>query len=108
MNAPTLEDAIDNAMTRVVAQVTAALVAGNDAEAGRIIRAEADRQIAEWRELEAPDEISDAELAAAFRDVYAAGRDYEPRTLYAEKKRKQARELWAEMTADMRAHEAGE
>ena len=32
----------------------------------------------------------------------------ELRALYAEKKREQAREVWAEMTADMSAHEAGE
>lgn len=108
MSAPTLIDAISYAMDRVKPEVSAALDAGDHAEAGRIIHAEAQRQLAEWRELDAPSEVSDAELAECFRAVYAAERDHELRALYAEKKREQAREVWAEMTAEVRAHEAGE
>lgn len=96
MSELTLLDAIDSAVFRVRERIAAAIVAGNDLEAGRIIRAEAERQIAERRELDAPSEVSDAELAAAFRDVYAAERDYK------------LREQWAEITADVRKHEAGE
>lgn len=96
MSAPTLIDAISYAMDRVKPEVSAALDAGDHAEAGRIIHAEAQRQLADWRELDAPSEVSDAELAECFRAVYAAERDYK------------AREQWAEMTAEVRAHEAGE
>lgn len=95
MSAPTLIDAISYAMDRVKPEVSAALDAGDHAEAGRIIHAEAQRQLAEWRELDAPSEVSDDELAECFRAVYAAERDYKQR------------EQWAEMTAEMRAHEAG-
>lgn len=105
MSAPTLIDAISYAMDRVKPEVSAALDAGDHAEAGRIIHAEAQRQLAEWRELDAPSEVSDAELAECFRDVYAAN---DLRAAYREKQRDDAREVWAEMTADMRAHEAGE
>lgn len=119
MSAPTLIDAISYAMDRVKPEVSAALDAGDHAEAGRIIHAEAQRQLAEWRELDAPSEVSDDELAQAFRDVYAAQAAMdraedatwklaedaaEIRAIYREKQREQ----WAEMTADMRAHEAGE
>lgn len=100
MTTQKLEDAIDYVMARVVSQVAAALVAGNDAEAGRIIRTEAERQIADWRELDAPSLVSDAELAAAFRDVWGAE--------IAAKRRDDANEVWAKVTADVRAHEAGE
>lgn len=92
MSAPTLIDAIDYAMDRVKPQVAAALNAGDHAEAGRIIHAEAQRQLADWRELNRPDTVSDDDLAQAFRDVYAA----------------QGAEQWHEMTAEVRAHEAGE
>ena len=101
MSAPTLIDAIDYAMDRVKPQVAAALNAGDHAEAGRIIHAEAQRQLADWVELERPDTVSDDDLAQAFRDVYAAE---EMRARYREKQREQ----WAEMTAEVRAHEAGE
>lgn len=58
-------------------RIAAALVAGDDAEAGRIIREAVGMAIAEHREIEAlraeeADEVSDDELAEAFRDVYAA------------------------------------
>ena len=88
----TLIDAIESAMFRVRERIAAAIVAGDDLEAGRIIREAVNARLADWRELERPDPVSDEVLTQAFRDVYAA----------------QGAEQWAEMTADMRAHEAGE
>lgn len=100
----TLIDAIDSAISRVRERIAAAIVAGDDLEAGRIIREAVNARLADWRELETPD-VDEAELAQAFRDVYAAN---DIRAAYREKQRDDAREVWAEMTADMRAHEAGE
>lgn len=72
-NAPvqTLFDAIDSAVFRARGHIAAALMMGDDLEVGRIIREAVNRRLAEWRELEA-DDVSDAELEQAFRDVYAA------------------------------------
>ena len=96
-----LLDAIEAAVSRVRAQVAAALIAGDDLEAGRIIREAVNVRLASIRDLERPDTVSDDELAECFRDVYAAE---EMRARYREKQREQ----WAEMTAEVRAHEAGE
>lgn len=100
-----LLDAIDAAVSRVRVQVAAALIAGDDLEAGRIIREAVNVRLASIRELERPSDVSDEELAEAFRDVYAAN---DLRAAYREKQRDDAREVWAEMTAEVRAHEAGE
>lgn len=72
-NAPvqTLFDAIDSAIFRVRGQIAAALMMGDDLEAGRIIRQAVNTRLAEWHELEA-DDVSEADLEQAFRDVYAA------------------------------------
>ena len=119
----TLIDAIESAMSRVRERIAAAIVAGDDTECGRIIREEVNARLADWRELERPSEVSDEELAQAFRDVYAAQAAMdraedatwklaedaaEIRAIYREKQRDDAREQWAEMTAEVRAHEAGE
>ena len=119
----TLIDAIESAMSRVRERIAAAIVAGDDTECGRIIREAVNARLADWRELERPSEVSDEELAQAFRDVYAAQAAMdraedatwklaedaaEIRAIYREKQRDDAREQWAEMTAEVRAHEAGE
>ena len=111
----TLLDAIDTAIFRVRERIAAAIVAGDDLEAGRIIREAVNARLADWSELERPSEVSDEELTQAFRDVYAAqaamDRAEDATWKLAEvsaKRREDAREQWAEMTADMRAHEAGE
>ena len=71
----TLIDVIDAALGRAVRdRIAAALVAGDDTECGRIIREAAGAAIAAHHEGEA-DEVSDAELEQAFRDVHAASRD---------------------------------
>jgi hypothetical protein len=72
----TLIDVIDAALCRhaVRDKIAAALVAGDDTEAGRIIREAVGAAIAAHHEGEA-DEVSDAELEQAFRDVHAASRD---------------------------------
>jgi hypothetical protein len=69
----TLIDVIDAALGRnaVRDRIAAALVAGDDLECGRIIREAVGAAIAAHHEDEA-DEVSDAELEQAFRDVYAA------------------------------------
>jgi hypothetical protein len=69
----TLIDVIDAALCRhaVRDKIAAALIAGDDTEAGRIIREAVGAAIAAHHEDEA-DEVSDAELEQAFRDVYAA------------------------------------
>lgn len=83
-------------------RIAAAIVAGDDAEIGRLIRAETSKALADWHELNTPaDPLADERLAAAFRDIFAAS---EVRA----KRRDDDREQWAEATADMRAHEAGE
>lgn len=74
-----IQDALD--VPHVTDRIGAALVAGDDAECGRIIREAVGVAMADWREIEA---------------------------LRAENDADDARELWREMTADMRAHEAGE
>jgi hypothetical protein len=58
----------------VTDRISAALIAGDDAEAGRIIREAVGVAIADWREVEAmrAEEVPEAQLAQAFRDVYAA------------------------------------
>lgn len=87
-------------------RLAAALAAGDDLAAGRILREAASAELDEWVQMRAEeaeaarDEVSDDELAAAFRDVY--------RSEFADRQRDDAREAWGEMTADMRAHEAGE
>lgn len=70
----TLIDVIDAAFYRpaIRDRIAAALIAGDDAECGRIIREAVGAAIAAHQEDEA-DEVSDAELEQAFRDVYAAG-----------------------------------
>ena len=69
----TLIDVIDAALGRhaVRDRIAAALIAGDDAEAGRIIREAVGAAIAAHHEAEAED-VPEAELAQAFRDVYAA------------------------------------
>lgn len=74
-----IQDALD--IPHVNDRIAAALIAGDDAECGRIIREAVGVAMAEWRELEA---------------------------LRAENEADDARELWREMTADVRAHEACE
>lgn len=71
----TLIEAIESAMSRVRERIAAAIVAGDDLECGRIIREAVNARLADWRELERPSEVSDAELEQAFRDVYAAQAD---------------------------------
>lgn len=58
----------------VLERVGAALVAGDDLEIGRVIREGVSKALEERRELEAMrrEEVSEDELAQAFRDVYAA------------------------------------
>ena len=110
----TLLDAIDTALTRVRERIAAAIVAGDDLEAGRIIREAVNARLASFREAEAPD-VGGEELTQAFRDVYAAqaAMDRAEDAVWklaevSDKRREDARELWAGMTADMRVHEAGE
>jgi len=67
----TLLDAIDSAVFRVRERIAAAIMAGDDLEAGRIIREAVSARLADWRELETPD-VDEAELTQAFRNVYAA------------------------------------
>ncbi len=113
----TLLDAIDSAIFRVRERIAAAIVAGDDLEAGRIIREAVNARLADWREAEKPD-VGDEELAAAFRDVYAAQAamdraDGAVRKLAddAAAHREKQREQWAEMAEGIwrgfRAHEAG-
>ena len=115
----TLLDAIDTAIFRVRERIAAAIVAGDEAAnnqwIGEMIRAEVDARLADWRELERPDPVSDEVLTQAFRDVYAAqaAMDRAEDSVWklaevSDKRREDAREAWAEMAADMRAHEAGE
>lgn len=121
----TLIDAIESAMFRVRERIAAAIVAGDDPVAnrfiGELIREEVNARLADWRELERPSEVSDDTLAECFRDVYAAQADVERRAnaawtmalgqVSAEAiftSREKLREQWAEMTAEVRAHEAGE
>jgi hypothetical protein len=72
----TLIDVIDAALygRAVRDRIAAALVAGDDLECGRIIREAVGAAIAAHHEAEAED-VPDAELEQAFRDVYAASRD---------------------------------
>lgn len=73
----TLIDVIDAVLCRsaVRAKIMHALfVENDDTECGRIIREAVGAAIAAHHEDEA-DEVSDAELEQAFRDVYAASRD---------------------------------
>ena len=69
----TLIDVIDAALYRhaVRDRIAAALIAGDDTECGRIIREAVGAAIAAHHEAEAED-VPEAELAQAFRDVYAA------------------------------------
>lgn len=72
----TLIDVIDAALCgrAVRDRIAAALVAGDDTECGRIIREAVGAAIAAHHEAEA-DDVPEAELEQAFRDVYAASRD---------------------------------
>lgn len=72
MSANDLLYAIEYSVTRVRQQLAAAIIAKDDNEAGRIIREAVNARLAEWAELERPDDVSDAELADAFRDVLEA------------------------------------
>ena len=72
MSADDLLYAIEYSVTRVRQQLAAAIIAKDDNEAGRIIREAVNARLAEWAELERPDDVSDAELADAFRDVLEA------------------------------------
>ena len=72
MSANDLLYAIEYSVTRVRQQLAAAIIAKDDNESGRIIREAVNARLAEWAELERPDDVSDAELADAFRDVLEA------------------------------------